>query len=333
MKILLIANYQASSGGISVQVDLLLHKLKEEGIRATLFNTKGNNLYRATLLPLQLLLKGSKFDCFHIHGCSYKGFLPVIIGVCIGRLLRKKIIVTYHGGDAEDFFREHTSLVLHLLKRTHTNTVHSTFLKRVFDQYNIPCIMVPNIIDEHPQPVRSRSKIAPILITTRALEPLYNIKNIIMVFSIVQRKYNEAKLHIVGTGSMENELKAFVSAINLKNVHFEGKKSNNEIYTELAKADFWCNASLKDNMPVSLIEAMNAGLVIISSNVGGIPNMVEHNLSALLFDPSDTAGMANSILQLVDRPEAANHLLVNSRNVVKEYYWVNVRKTLLSLYH
>ena len=273
MKLLLISNYQHGIGGINAQVDLLHTYLKQEDdIKADIFSTKGNPLRRCIAFFL-LLCKVRRYDVLHIHACSYWGMVPAVMGVIASKLWRKRIIITYHGGGAEEYFAKHAAFVRRWLGRANQVVVLSGFLKEVFDHYDIPCVVIPNIVVLQPQIERTHD-IAPRFISIRHLEPLYNILCILRAYEQVLKVYPNATLDILGQGSQREELEAYVAEHRLSGVNFVGQVPNQQIYDYLAKADIMLSAPKIDNMPVSLLEAMNAGLLVISSRVGGVPYMI-----------------------------------------------------------
>ena len=183
MKILLIANYQENVGGISVQVELLYKNLIRDGVEVNIYSFKANSLKRLWLF-FKLFFIAYRYDVLHVHACSNWGFLPVVFGIIVGRVLRKKTIVTYHGGGADDFFGKHTFIVRFFLLQANYNIVLSGFLECIFKKYNIPCIVIPNIIEFEKDHYKKREQIKPIFISVRTLEPLYNISCIIKAFEI-----------------------------------------------------------------------------------------------------------------------------------------------------
>lgn len=102
MRVLQIANYKEGIGGIAIQVKRLSDNLRQEGIDCEILSTKGTLFERLKSIA-SLLCTGGRYDTFHIHCCSYRGFFPAIVGVIVGRLLKKRILLTYHGGDADSF--------------------------------------------------------------------------------------------------------------------------------------------------------------------------------------------------------------------------------------
>ena len=69
-----------------------------------------------------------------------------------------------------------------------------------------------------------------------------------------------------------------------KNVTFVGAVPHKEMYHYLQQADVFVSAPKVDNMPMSVLEAFNAGLLVISSNVGGVPFLVADNSTGYLFE-------------------------------------------------
>ena len=272
MKILLISNYQHGIGGINAQVDLLQSYLRQDGLHADIFSTKGNPLRRCIAF-LKLLCQARRYDILHIHACSYWGMVPAVMGILAGKLWRKRIVITYHGGEAAEYFAKYAAFVRRWLGRADEVIVLSGFLKEIFDQYNIPCVVIPNIVVLQPQQERTRD-IAPKFISIRHLEPLYNIPCILRAYEQVLKVHPDATLDILGQGSQREELEAYVQEHRLSGVNFVGQVPNQQIYDYLAKADIMLSAPKIDNMPVSLLEAMNAGLLVISSRVGGVPYMI-----------------------------------------------------------
>lgn len=331
MKILLISNYQHGIGGINAQVDLLHTYLnQEDGIKADVFSTKGNPIRRCIAF-LKLLCQARRYDILHIHACSYWGMVPAVMGVIAGKLWRKRIIITYHGGGAEEYFAKHAAFVRRWLGRADEVIVLSGFLKEIFDQYDIPCVVIPNIVVLQPQIERTRD-IAPRFISIRHLEPLYNIPCILRAYEQVLKVYPNATLDILGRGSQREELEAYVQEHQLTGVTFVGQVPNLQIYDYLTKADIMLSAPKIDNMPVSLLEAMNAGWLVISSRVGGVPYMIDDGKTGLLFESENSNDLADKMLWALEHTEEANNMILAAQKEVQKYSWEKVKKQLFKVY-
>lgn len=331
MNVLLICNYKPKVGGISGQVDILQKMLQADGHTAEVFSTKAP-LLRRMLLPFKLKSTGNDFDVFHIHCCSKWGFLPAVIGVSVGRRLGKRIVLTYHGGGGEKFFDRHPKLVRHFLTRTDANIVLSGFLAQVFEKHGLPFVTIPNILELDDSLFRQREMLQPNYICTRAHEPLYNIPCILRAFRKVQSIRPEATLTLVGGGSEHENLVRMAEELGLQNVNFTGRVANEDIYTYLDRADIMLSAPTVDNMPVSVLEAMNAGLLVISSKVGGVPYMVKNNSTGLLFDSDDSDALAGKMLWAVDNQTVARAIALQGHKAVSRYRWENIKEQLYETY-
>lgn len=331
MSVLLICNYKPGVGGISGQVEILQRKFRNEGHTADIFSTKGSVLWRLGLL-CKLRKIARKYDVLHIHCCSGWGFLPAVVGVTVGHQLGKRVVLTYHGGGGERFFAKHTRMVKHYLTRTDTNIVLSGFLGEVFSHYGIPYTTIPNIIEFDDTQFRERKSIRPNFICIRTHEELYNIPCILRAFRQVQIELPEATLTLVGDGSQHSSLIEMVKDMGLANVTFTGRVDNKEIYHHLDKADVMLSSPKVDNMPVSLLEAMNAGLLVVSSRVGGVPYMVEDNHTGLLFESDNNVELAEKMIWAVDNQAAAQDIIQKAHLTVNQYRWENIKDKLHQAY-
>ena len=331
MKILLIANYEEGVGGISVQVKLQRDLLRGDGFVCDILSTKGSVAKRIKAF-FALLSKGRKYDLFHIHACSDRGFLPAILGINVGRLLKKRIVLTFHGGGAEGFFHRKEKFVKRYLTRTSANIVLSRFIGRVFDRYGIPYTVIPNILVADGSTFRARTEIRPRFIGIRSLTDTYNIKCTLKAFDSVQKKYPDARLTLLGGGPLKAELEQFVVEHHIPNVTFVGQVPNTEISRYLDEADIMVSSPRFDNMPVSVLEGFRAGLLVISSNVGGVPYMIEDGRNGLLFENDNDRQMAEKMLVAVEDPDATRRMIANARQSLEDYKWETCREKLFALY-
>ncbi len=321
-------------GGINAQVDLLHACVINEGYIADIFSTKGNPFKRIGQF-FQLLSAVRRYDVLHIHGCSDWGMLPVVYGVITGKIWRKRIIVTYHGGGAGDYFKRHGAFASRWLCRADKVIVLSGYLKKIFDEYDIPCVVIPNIVPLREDIYQPKQGIAPKFISIRHLTSLYQIDIIIRAYAQVLEKYPDATLDILGQGDQREALEQYVCEHHLAGVRFIGQVPNEQIYDYLRANDIMLSAPKIDNMPVALLEAINAGVLVISSNVGGVPYMIEHGRTGLLFEGLEdegVRGLEKQMLWALEHQEESIRMIEAAHREVKKYSWTEVKKQLLPLY-
>jgi glycosyltransferase involved in cell wall biosynthesis len=331
MKILQIANYAEGAGGISVQVRLLRDHWIAEGVGCDVLSTKGTPLKRLSAV-MKLLFLGKEYDVFHIHACSDRGFFPAVTGVTIGRLLKKRMVLTYHGGGAEAFFRRHPRLVRHYLTRTDANIVLSGFSGKIFEMFSIPCTVIPNIVALKEGVFREREEMAPRFISIRSFHDIYNVECTLRAFQRVQDLYPDASLLLLGDGPLREELETFVKDREMTHVTFVGQVGNDEIYRYLARCDIMVSSSRIDNMPVSVLEGFNAGLLVIASNVGGVPYMIQDGVNGFLFESDDDRGLAQKMVFALEHPAEVRQMVNEARQALGQYSWEHCRPQLMRLY-
>lgn len=331
-KILYICNYKGNVGGISGQVKILHDHMQQAGYECHIFSTIGNPISRIWL-ALKLIWQAGQYDVLHIHGCSNRGFLPIIMGLIAGKLRHTRVIVTYHGGGAEAFFAKRSRFARRWLTRANQVIVLNGFLEQVFKQYGIPCVVIPNILPDSKYLPTDKSMITPSFISVRHLRELYNIPCILRAFKRVQEQVSDASLIILGDGDQRPMLEQYVAENHLKNVQFVGQVPQEQVANYLAKADILLSAPRVDNMPVSVMEAMQAGLLVISSRVGGVPYVIEDGKTGLLFEYDNDAEMAERMLWPFTHQEEALNMIVAARNDAEKYTWNKISITLKSLYN
>lgn len=331
MKVLFVANYLKGTGGISVQVESLADHLRKDGYEADICSTKGSIFYRLRTFG-NLVLQAPKYDVIHVHACSGRGFLPAIVGISVAKLCHRRVVLTYHGGGAETFFSKHTSLVRFFLERTDYNIVLSGFIGSIFQKHQIPFKIIPNTIELDESVFRTREIIHPHFICIRSHTSTYNIPCILKAFEIVKEQLPDATLTLIGDGPLHDELKRMVQDAHLSDVSFVGRVDNKQIYSYLDGADVMLSSPIIDNMPMSLLEGFNAGLLVISSKVGGVPYMVENGENGLLFDSGDASQLADCMFAAVKDPIQTKEMIKNAHASLMQYSWGSIREQLLPLY-
>ena len=114
----------------------------------------------------------------------------------------------------------------------------------------------------------------------------------------------DIKLKIVGTGKEENNLKQYAKENNLDNVEFVGFKNReeiNEYYQNCIATILPCNWF--EIFGMTNIESFINGKPVVASDIGGIPEIVEHNVNGLLFEPTNVEQLKECILTYWNNPE------------------------------
>ncbi|OHB74849.1 MAG: hypothetical protein A2Z25_09145 [Planctomycetes bacterium RBG_16_55_9] len=134
------------------------------------------------------------------------------------------------------------------------------------------------------------------------IRPLKNILGMIKAFALLARQFPHAQLRIAGAPQADYlaACKQQVEANGLKKrVRFLGNISIDRVQFELAKANCLVVPSFQENAPLTIAEAMAAGVPVVAANVGGIPQMIEDGRTGLLVDPCDTKSISNAVSKIL----------------------------------
>jgi glycosyltransferase involved in cell wall biosynthesis len=111
------------------------------------------------------------------------------------------------------------------------------------------------------------------------------------------------ELTLVGRGQMEPEARAFVSSHGLQDrVHFAGWLKDDEVDSILETSDALVLPSWTEGMPNAVIEAMAAGLPVVVTAVGNVPDFVTNNAEALLINPRDVEALTEALQRVLTDP-------------------------------
>jgi glycosyltransferase involved in cell wall biosynthesis len=121
-----------------------------------------------------------------------------------------------------------------------------------------------------------------------------------------------ARLILVGEGEERNAIQELIQKLDLSaNVHLLGLRS--DVSRLLSAADVFLLTSISEGIPLTLIEAMAAGVPVVSTNVGGVPEVIEDSQTGLLAPAGDDAALTGQVLRLVSNPEWCGEIVQRAR--------------------
>jgi glycosyltransferase involved in cell wall biosynthesis len=295
-------------------------------------------LFRLVPFLVRLWQAAGRVQLLHVMANSgWAWHLFAAPAIWIAKLRRVPVVVNYRGGGAEEFFERSFFWVGPTMRLADRLVVPSGFLQQVFARVDLSAAVVPNVVDLSrftPRPERGALRPdAPHLIVTRNLEPIYDIGTALRAFAIVRAGRPGARMTIAGSGPERARLDELTRSLGLDGqVTFTGRLDNDRIAALYQQADVVLNPSLVDNMPISILEALASGVPVVSTDVGGIPFLVEHGKTALLVPPRDPEAMARALLRLCDEPALAADLVSAGRDAVQQYAWQRVRERWFEVY-
>ncbi|MGC8827013.1 MAG: glycosyltransferase family 4 protein, partial [Anaerolineae bacterium] len=124
-----------------------------------------------------------------------------------------------------------------------------------------------------------------------------------------------------GDGSLQAVRRTAEALGVLERIAFPGGVPKAEVPAWLDKGDIFINTTNVDNTPVSVMEAMACGLCIVSTDVGGIPYLLEHERDALLVPAGGADAMAEAVQRILTEPGLAERLSRNARAKAEGFDW------------
>lgn len=336
------------AGGMANQTRQLAELLQSAQAQVTLVQTNApyhplwagripgvRAVFRLVPYLLALWRAAGRSDVLHIMANSgWSWHLFAAPAIWIARLRGVPTVVNYRGGEAAEFLHGAQAVVRTSMAAAAGLLVPSAFLQDVFARFGMQAAIVPNIIDLarfHSRGVKIAQSAH--IVVARNLEPLYDNATAIRAFQIVQAQWPQARLTIAGSGPQAADLRQLVTDLGLQTqVHFTGRLDRDAMASLYREADIMLNPSLADNMPNSVLESMASGVPVVSTDVGGVPYMVQDGVTALLVPPANPQAMAAACLRLLDDGGLWTRLQQAGLAEVQRYTWGQIAPLLAAHY-
>jgi len=279
-----------------------------------------------------------RYRCRLIH--AHWAIPTGVIGILVGAILRRPVIVTIHGSD----FRvamEGPSLLkkifLCVSKRASFLTCVSEVLRKELEQLGIEGKKIatfPMGVDDNFFEVGRRRKSpsrdrAFTVLSNRNLLRNYNVSLFIRAIPIVLQKEPKVKFLVAGEGPERGNLEKEASDLNLgSSVQFLGRIPNEEMAGLLAEADIFVSTSLYDGTSVSLLEAMACGTFPIVTDIASNREWILDGETGSLFSGGDEILLAKKILEAIRTPELLKKSIAKNRKIAQQggYWGENIKK-------
>jgi glycosyltransferase involved in cell wall biosynthesis len=145
----------------------------------------------------------------------------------------------------------------------------------------------------------------PSIVTVAGMFQRKGITELLSAFEAVSTTVPNASLYVIGDGPDMGEFKTQAASLNSRDrVHFLGFRSDFQAY--MRQSSVFVLASRLDSFPLVLIEAREMGCVIVGTEVGGVPELLNHGKAGLLVPPLDVKALGDALVTaLTDREKAA----------------------------
>ncbi len=325
------------SAGKAGERGALVEKLKEIKVRVISLDGLQRDIAIAkeikSFFEILKVLRKEKPDVFHINSSKMGG-----IGGLAGRLAGvKKIIFTSHGWAFNEprpvwqkvlikFFTWMTILCAHkticVSKKTKKDVERWPFIKNKL-------VVIYNGISRFDLAQREDKSF-----TVGTIAELHRIKGLDILLTAWSKfiKNHQAKLVIIGDGEEKENLENMAKKLGISDsVIFKGSVDNAR--SLLSGFDIFCMPSRSEAMPYALLEAGSAGLAVIATAVGGIPEIIENGISGALVPAEDSEVIFSTLILLAEDKDLSKRLGDNLKaTVLKEFSLEKMARETLKTY-
>jgi len=344
-KILTIGpDYHNHRGGIEAVIEIYSKYFENFKFIATY--KEGSVIYKSLIFFfsifyfLKKIIFDRKIELIHIHGASYGSFVRKFICFLIAKyLFKKKIIYHIHGGEFHLFYLQGNLTKKKIISIFINNadciiclsSRWMSFIKINFNPKKIE--IIPNIIDF---PSFSTIEKNDSRLTFLFLGLIGNRKGIFDLINVIANNKHlysdKIKLVIGGNGEVER-LKNLIKDLQIEGlVEFVGWIAKEQKNNWLQKSDVYILPSYNEGLPISILEAMSYGQAIISTNVGGIPEVVLPGKNGIIIEPGNYNEIENAINFFIQYPEKIEIYGKESIKIAKKHLPDQVINELTIIY-
>ncbi len=326
-RILYIGNKHSNSGKTLTAIDTLSASLIEEKYEVYTASSIHNKVFRLLGMLFKTLQLRKKVDVVLIDTYSTQNFYYAVGVAKLCRVFNIPYIPILHGGNLPTRLKKSSRLSQKLFKGAKTNVSPSSYLMEAFKKEGYTNLTyIPNTIEINNYPFLLRKEIKPKLLWVRAFSKIYNPMLALNIVEELLKKNITVSLCMVGP-EKDGSLAACKRIAQQKKlpITFTGKLEKKEWIALSSAYDLFINTTNLDNTPLSVMEAMALGIPVVSTDVGGLPFLINHKKTGILVPPNNEHSFVEAIVNLLANPTLTASLSNNARTKVAEFDWEKVK--------
>jgi glycosyltransferase involved in cell wall biosynthesis len=326
--VLLVGNFLSATVGTRGVCEDLSNQLHLSGWNVVTTSNRKQRLPRLSDMLATCWRQRRHYDVAQVDVYSGPAFLWAEAVCWLLQHIGKPYVLTLHGGNLPSFARRWPRRVRRLLHSAGAVTTPSNYLLKQLRMYRADLLLLPNPVDLAAYDFKLRQQPRPHLVWLRAFHQIYNPSLAPQVLSRLVADIPDVQLTMVGPdkgdGSLQRTLEE-AARLNVTNrMNLPGGVTKPEVPRVLNTGDIFLNTTNFDNTPVSVLEAMACGLCVVSTNVGGIPYLLEDGFDALLVPPDDPQAMADAVCRILTEPGIGGQLSLNAHTKAEQFDWAIV---------
>jgi N-acetyl-alpha-D-glucosaminyl L-malate synthase BshA len=279
------------------------------------------------------VFESESLDLLHVHYA-----IPHSVSALLARSMaaprRLPFITTLHGTDITlvGSNRSYLPITRFSIEQSDGVTAISNYLlTQTIREFDIkrPIDVIPNFVNcdlytrstDHGLRAQWAPDGEPILMHLSNFRPVKRVTDVVEIFAQVRAKM-PAKLVMIGDGPDRSAAEYLIRKKRLqKDVFFLGKQDS--VYEKLAAADLFLLPSQLESFGLAALEAMACEVPVIATNVGGVPEVVEHGADGFLVEPGDVKEAARHAIEILSRADRGREMGQRARLDAKKKFCAN----------
>ena len=273
-----------------------------------------------------MLLTKGRVALMHCHVSMKGSFWRKFILTSLSRCFGVRVILHLHGSETEIYYQSLPSFLKSIVKTQLTKATLVLVLSESWHSFVLKVAPKANVMV-----MKNYVSLPEILMIDKAdntinmlflglLGKRKGIYDLLDALAFSVKKMPELYLRIGGNGDIE-QAKAYAHKLGLDPyVEFLGWVGNTEKNQLLRDADMFILPSYNEGLPVSILEAMSYGIPVISTKVGGIPELITDNVSGFLITPGDILDLQNRLERLAGDLNLRNCIGSAGKEIIQQQY-------------
>jgi len=307
--------------------------LEKEGFQLYYASSKINKIARLIDMLKTCIVYRNKVDFVIIDTYSTWNFYFALLVSQLCRVLGLKYITRLNGGNLPVRLEKSALWSKLIFNHAYISISPSLYLKQKFNDFGYHNVKyIPNALDISKYPFLEKKYDTPKLLWVRSFSKIYNPKMAVSVVkALIDRGYR-AELCMVGPDS-DGSFQQVVDYVKILdvNVKFTGKITKDAWIKLSEDYNIFINTTNYDNTPVSVMEAMALGLPVVSTNVGGMPYLIDNTVDGMLTAPKKPDEMTSAIIKLLSDRELVEKTTINARKKVESFDWEVVKQQWINI--
>lgn len=332
MRILFVGSFLSQQTGTKSIAEKLAEYWQENGgPKAHLVSRYSNKYLRLSSILLSIFFYRGKL--VNVDVFSGNSLLIARLASRIAKLRGLKLVLTLRGGAIPDELNQRTEEYRSVLSQADYIQTPSHFLAAAIEnKLSIKANYLPNPVNLQrftPSPEKQGSN----LLWVRAFSEIYNPDLAIRTLFILRNDFPDLRLTMIGPDKgIMHQAKELAKELGLKDsVDFVGPVANEELASHYQSHAVYLNTTSYESFGTAVVEAAATALPVVSTRVGELPYLWEHNVNIKFSSTMEAHSFASEVAELLRKPEEAKRIGQAGALRVQEFEWKTVTIEWLNL--